>query len=50
MTVAPAGTARFGPTALMRSPSTRTTWLPDAVPVSGSIRRPALMAMTWLAG
>ncbi len=46
MTVAPTGTARLAPTALIRSPSITMTWLGIAVPVSGSNRRPALMTVT----
>src|SRR5512143_370357 len=45
MIVAPAGMARFGPTALILSPSMTMTWLAAAVPVSGSISRPAFTAV-----
>src|SRR5579864_514317 len=44
ITVAPAGTAP--PTALILAPSMRITWLVETVPVSGSIRWPALIAVS----
>src|SRR5262249_53708435 len=50
MMAAPAGMARPGPMALIFSPSTMMTWLGDAVPVSGSISRPALIAVIGGAG
>lgn len=46
ITVAFGGTGRFAPTALMRPASIRMIWLGLAVPASGSISRPALMAVT----
>src|SRR5437899_11503820 len=46
MTVAPAGIATFAPTSLIRVPSTRITWLVSARPASGSISRPARIAVT----
>src|SRR6185369_12414215 len=45
MTVAPVGIARLAPTALIRSPSISITWLVAVVAVSGSISRPALIAV-----
>ncbi|MGE5832960.1 MAG: hypothetical protein ACM4AI_00640 [Acidobacteriota bacterium] len=47
MTSAPAGIATSPPTAVNLPPSTRITWLALAVPVSGSISRPARIAVTW---
>src|SRR5206468_4318735 len=46
MTVAPAGIATFAPTSLIRVPSTRITWLVSARPASGSMSRPARIAVT----
>src|SRR5262249_23291595 len=45
MTVAPGGISRLAPTDLILSPSMMMTWFVDAVPVSGSISRPALIAV-----
>jgi len=50
ITVAPAGIARLAPTPLIFSPSMRITWSMVAVPVSGSISRPALIAVIGVAG
>src|SRR5262245_29197402 len=46
ITVAPAGIARLAPTSLIFSPSIMMIWLAAALPVSGSISRPALIAVT----
>src|SRR5947199_3940227 len=47
MTSAPDGIGTFGPTSRIRWPSVTMIWLVAAVPVSGSIRRPALMAVVF---
>src|ERR1041385_4921584 len=45
MTSAPAGTSV--PMRVKRPLSTTITWLGEAAPVAGSMRRPARMAMVW---
>src|SRR4249919_3504790 len=47
MTSVPGGIVTFGPISLISSPSTRMIWLVAVLPVSGSTRRPARIAVSF---
>src|SRR4029077_3738039 len=47
MTSVPGGIVTFGPISLIRSPSTRMIWLVAVLPLSGSTRRPARIAVSF---